>query len=91
MQVSSANCARGPWLGRFACSQLWLLPNQAWGKFPVMLWIHGGAFTAGSGSQAEFSGVQFAKQDVILVTCNYRLGCLGFFAFPACFRRNSIA
>ena len=52
-------------------------------KLPVMVWIHGGAFMFGSGSQADFSGEQFAKQEVILVTFNYRLGRLGFFAFPS--------
>lgn len=50
-------------------------------KLPVMVWIHGGAFVMGSG--AGSSGVSFAKQGVILVTFNYRLGRLGFFAFPA--------
>lgn len=50
-----------------------------------MVWIHGGAFVLGSGSMPgiSLSGVQFAKQGVILVTLNYRLGRLGFFAFPA--------
>src|SRR5436190_595781 len=52
-------------------------------KLPVMVWIHGGAFMFGSGSSPDFSGGQFAKQGVILVTFNYRLGRLGFFAFPA--------
>ena len=52
-------------------------------KLPVMVWIHGGAFVFGSGSNPGFSGVQFARQGVILVTFNYRLGRLGFFAFPA--------
>ena len=52
-------------------------------KLPVMVWIHGGAFVFGSGSQPDFSGIQFAKQGVILITFNYRLGRLGFFAFPA--------
>ncbi|MFO0467966.1 MAG: carboxylesterase/lipase family protein, partial [Bacteroidota bacterium] len=52
-------------------------------KLPVMVWIHGGAFVFGSGSQPEFSGVNFARQGVILITINYRLGRLGFFAFPA--------
>ena len=52
-------------------------------KLPVMVWIHGGAFVFGSGSQPDFSGEQFAKQGVILVTFNYRLGRLGFFAHPA--------
>lgn len=57
-------------------------------KLPVMVWIHGGAFVFGSGSQPDFSGVQFAKQGVILVTFNYRLGRLGFFAFPALGREH---
>ncbi|WP_417197657.1 carboxylesterase/lipase family protein [Bizionia sp.] len=52
-------------------------------KLPVMVWIHGGAFVFGSGSSPGFSGEKFAKKDVILVTFNYRLGRLGFFAFPA--------
>ena len=52
-------------------------------KLPVMVWVHGGAFVFGSGSSPDFSGVQFAKQGVIVVTFNYRLGRLGFFAFPA--------
>jgi para-nitrobenzyl esterase len=57
-------------------------------KLPVMVWIHGGAFVFGSGSQPDFSGVQFAKQGVILITFNYRLGRLGFFAFPALSREH---
>ena len=52
-------------------------------KLPVMVWIHGGGFTGGSGSSPENSGNQFAKQGVILITINYRLGRLGHFAFPA--------
>ncbi|WP_372776408.1 carboxylesterase/lipase family protein [Mangrovibacterium sp.] len=52
-------------------------------KRPVMVWIHGGGFTGGSGAgQADF-GSQFARQGVILVSINYRLGRLGHFAFPA--------
>jgi para-nitrobenzyl esterase len=53
-------------------------------KLPVMVWIHGGAFVFGSGNQGDgFSGATFTNQGVILVTINYRLGRLGFFAFPA--------
>lgn len=52
-------------------------------KLPVMVWIHGGAFVFGSGAQSTFSGEPFARQGVILVTLNYRLGRFGFFAFPA--------
>jgi para-nitrobenzyl esterase len=58
-------------------------------RLPVMVWIHGGAFVFGSGSAPGFSGVRFAKQGVILVTFNYRLGRLGFFAFPALSREHS--
>ena len=52
-------------------------------KLPVMLWIHGGAFVFGSGVQPDSMSLPFIKQGVILVTINYRLGRLGFFAFPA--------
>lgn len=52
-------------------------------KLPVMVWIHGGAFVGGSGSGAGTAGTSFAKQGVILMTINYRLGRLGHFAFPA--------
>jgi para-nitrobenzyl esterase len=57
-------------------------------RLPVMVWIHGGAFVFGSGGQPDFSGVAFAKQGVVLVTFNYRLGRLGFFAFPALTRER---
>lgn len=52
-------------------------------KLPVMVWIHGGGFTGGSGAGAGTAGDAFAKQGVILITINYRLGRLGHFAFPA--------
>jgi para-nitrobenzyl esterase len=57
-------------------------------KLPVMVWIHGGAFVFGSGSSPSTAGVPFAKQGVMLVTFNYRLGRLGFFAFPALSREH---
>jgi len=53
------------------------------GKLPVMVWIHGGSFTGGSGSNAIYDGTHFAERGVVLVTVNYRLGRLGFFAHPA--------
>jgi para-nitrobenzyl esterase len=63
---------------------LWRPANAEPGsKLPVMVWIHGGAFLFGSGSQPSTFGVRFAEQGVILITINYRLGRLGFFAFPA--------
>lgn len=58
-------------------------PAEAPGeKLPVALWIHGGGFTGGFGTEIEFDGAAFCAQGVILVTCNYRLGALGFLAHP---------
>ncbi len=71
------------------CVNLWRPAGAANGaKLPVMVWIHGGAFVFGSGSFPGSSGGQFAKQGVILVTFNYRLGRLGFFAFPGLSREH---
>lgn len=48
-------------------------PDQ---RFPVMVWIHGGSFQYGSGS--EYDGrILAAKGEVVVVTINYRLGALG--------------
>jgi para-nitrobenzyl esterase len=46
---------------------------------PVLLWLHGGGFTIGSGSSDGYNGTRFAiNHDVVIVTINYRLGALGF-------------
>lgn len=46
---------------------------------PVMVWIHGGAFAAGTGNSQTYDGRSFAAEgDVVVVTFNYRLGALGF-------------
>jgi para-nitrobenzyl esterase len=55
-------------------------------NLPVMVWIHGGAFIFGSGS--VYDGTQFAKQGLIVVTLNYRLGRAGWFAHPALTAEN---
>jgi para-nitrobenzyl esterase len=52
-------------------------------KAPVMVWIHGGGFVMGSGSQPVFDGAALARRGVVVVTFNYRLGRFGFFAHPA--------
>jgi len=49
---------------------------------PVMVWIHGGAWTRGSGSTPTYNGSTLAKKGVIVVTVNYRLGVFGFMAHP---------
>jgi para-nitrobenzyl esterase len=48
------------------------------GRLPVMVWIHGGAFSNGSGSNLLFDGTRFARDGVVCVTFNYRLGAEGF-------------
>jgi len=52
-------------------------------KRPVMVWIHGGAYSSGAGSLAWYSGERFAANgDVVFVSINYRLGILGFLCLP---------
>src|SRR5690606_27330871 len=54
-------------------------PQPGDGARPVMVWIHGGAFVAGSGSIVWYDGSNLAREgDVVVVTINYRLGALGF-------------
>jgi para-nitrobenzyl esterase len=66
------------------CLNIWKPINTSRkSKLPVMVWIHGGGFTGGSGSSPQNFGHEFAKNGVILVNINYRLGRLGFFAHPA--------
>lgn len=49
---------------------------------PVMVFVHGGGFVIGSGSQSVFDGGALAKRGVVVVTFNYRVGRFGFFAHP---------
>ncbi|HLK11626.1 MAG TPA: carboxylesterase/lipase family protein [Candidatus Binatia bacterium] len=55
------------------------------GRRPVMVWIHGGAFVMGAGSQPIYDGARLARHgDVVVVTINYRLGVLGFLRLDDC-------
>ena len=56
---------------------------DAGARRPVMVWIHGGALIFGSGGLAIYDGSALARRGVVVVTINYRLGALGFFAHPA--------
>lgn len=47
---------------------------------PVMVWIHGGAYYGGSGNSLLYGPELLVRQDVVIVTINYRLGILGFFS-----------
>jgi len=59
---------------------LWT-PDPA-GRLPVMVWIYGGAYRMGSASQASYDGANLAKQGVVLVTFNHRVGVEGFAQIP---------
>lgn len=53
------------------------------GRRPVMVWVHGGGFTSGTGASLLYRGAELAREhDVVVVTFNYRLGALGFLGHP---------
>ncbi|MGD0364003.1 MAG: carboxylesterase family protein [Bryobacteraceae bacterium] len=54
----------------------------------VMFWMHGGSNRIGSGNEAGYDGAELAKRGVVVVTINYRLGALGFFAHPELTRES---
>jgi para-nitrobenzyl esterase len=64
---------------------LWV-PAQAIGapgaRLPVLVFLHGGAFSSGSGEVVLYDGEGLARQGIIVVTLNYRLGVFGFFCHP---------
>ncbi|MFD3665161.1 carboxylesterase/lipase family protein [Streptomyces sp. NPDC058659] len=53
------------------------------GRLPVLVWIHGGAYTFGSSAQPDFDGTAPARAGLVVVTLNYRLGFEGFGHVPA--------
>jgi para-nitrobenzyl esterase len=61
---------------------IWTTAESDDANAPVMVWIYGGAFTGGSGSDAQYNGENLAKKGAVVVTLNYRLGGFGFFAHP---------
>jgi para-nitrobenzyl esterase len=61
---------------------IWTPAKSADERLPVMVWIHGGGFQAGSGAEPRHDGEAFARKGVVLVSFNYRLGVFGFFSHP---------
>lgn len=53
------------------------------GAAPVLVWVHGGGWITGSGSGRAYDGAALARQGLVVVTINYRLGRLGFLEHPA--------
>lgn len=84
--------SRPPWTEEFmhqgAVSEdclylnVWTAAENAAAQHPVLVYMHGGGFSEGSGSVAVYDGEGLAKKGLVVVTINYRLGVLGFLAHP---------
>jgi para-nitrobenzyl esterase len=61
---------------------VWTPAKSADDHLPVLVWIYGGGFSAGSTSDRNFSGEKLARKGVVLVSIAYRVGQLGFLAHP---------
>ena len=61
---------------------VWTPASDRKARLPVLLWIHGGGFQGGSGYHPSYDGEAFAKQGVVVVSFNYRVGLFGFLAHP---------
>ena len=61
---------------------VWVPAKAPREKLPVMVWIYGGGFVAGSTSEGRQDGSHLAQQGVVVVSMNYRLGIFGFFVHP---------
>jgi para-nitrobenzyl esterase len=62
---------------------IWTPVDRGEASLPVMFYIHGGNMKFGSGSYPVYDGSVLARQGIVLVTINYRVGFLGRFAHPA--------
>lgn len=67
---------------------VWAPAKRTGRGYPVMLYIHGGNFVIGSSCQGVFDGEALARQGVVVVTINYRLGPFGFLAHPLLSRES---
>jgi para-nitrobenzyl esterase len=61
---------------------VWTPAKSVDDRLPVMVWIYGGSFHIGSGSEPWYNGANLAKKGVIVVTVNYRLDVFGFLSHP---------
>lgn len=61
---------------------VWTAAKSSKERRPVMVWIYGGGFSEGSSSVAVYNGAALAKKGVVLISMNYRVGMLGFLAYP---------
>jgi len=68
---------------------VWTTAKSAKARQPVLLMFHGGGFAAGSASEPRTDGEWFAKQGIVVVEPNYRLGVFGFLAHPELTRESN--
>ena len=61
---------------------VWTPATRAGERLPVMVWIHGGGFTAGTPAEQLYHGEWLARKGVVVVSVGYRLGVFGFLAHP---------
>jgi para-nitrobenzyl esterase len=61
---------------------VWTPNARSDAKLPVLFWIHGGEFWAGSGTEARYNGAKLAARGAVVVTINHRLGVFGFLSHP---------
>lgn len=61
---------------------VWTPKVDSKAKLPVLVYIPGGGFVEGSGEVPIYDGTNLASKGLVVVTVNYRLGALGFFAYP---------
>jgi para-nitrobenzyl esterase len=71
------------------CLYLNIWAPEGQGPFPVLVWIHGGGYTAGHAFETLFNGNEFANQGIICITVAYRLGIFGFLNFGPLFDVSS--
>lgn len=81
IQDTSTDVDRSPTSEDCLTLNVWTPPPSD-GPRPVMVWIHGGGFSNGSGDVYDARRLA-ARGDIVVVTVNYRLGTLGFLAHPA--------
>jgi para-nitrobenzyl esterase len=68
---------------------VWTAAKNPSEKRPVLVWIYGGGFSSGGSACAIYDGEALAKKGVVLVSINYRVGAMGFFAHPELSKENS--
>jgi para-nitrobenzyl esterase len=67
---------------------VWAPAETGFRRLPVLVWVHGGAFRVGSAGRPLYDGASLARQGLVVVTLNYRLGKFGFLAHPALTHEN---